>query len=154
MPKLSNLKDIESYLRQKIDEVLSDEVSKEVVKTESQQVKTVVYGNKEPSVYQRRKDNGGLSDIRNMVSIVKDGILEVKNITEVNPIKKSDGSYFNNAFPTDYGLAEIVEYGNKNGIIANPKRPFTQATKDDLEESKKHIEALKRGLKKRGVNSK
>jgi hypothetical protein len=164
MPEFKSLTELNKYLQKQIKDALNNEVS-EVVKSEEQKkVKTEVYDKynvvkgeqKEPYVYQRRGSSGGLSDKKNMknrVKNIKDGAeLSVENRTKgqdeniyiADLVEGGDGS-----FGLDYDYKS-----NRDGTQGQylQARPFQQRTVEALEQSGEHVEAMKKGLIRNGLD--
>lgn len=89
--------------------------------------------------YERRGTQGGLGDKSNMEAKVEGSTLTVKDIAPLD-----NGN-------TDWELDEIITYGYGNQSFP---RPFCSSVRERLEENRDHIEALKYGLRKHGINSK
>lgn len=140
------LKDIQL----KINESLKNEVGQAVKETMSSEIDNTVYSVYKPLEYERRHMNGGLSDMDNMeVELVKNGTITVTNNTPVNEDYSLHYS--------DNSLTEMIitgtEYdytGDGTGAYLEP-RDFIEETKKDLVKTNYHVEALKNGLKKRGL---
>ncbi len=143
-------------MKNKINDALVNECADTIKRTEQDNIINMVYDSFEPSDYYDRRGmyGGGLNDIDNMeATLTESGTLTVSNNTPFNPIERWDGGYYDNAFPDDYSLAYVVEHGN-NGLIPSPAKPFTKATVDELNKTKAHVEAMKRGLRKHGLTVK
>ena len=149
----TSLKQLEQYIQQKIDETLLDDVS-ETVKDELQSsVSDVVY-TKTPTEYIRRNlKNGSLGDKSTMNSeLISNGVLEVSPDADFNhPFASTHGGY--GAVDLDKSLAENIEfgYGSKTHWYDIP-RPFVEESKENLKKSKAHIESMRDGLIKRGLD--
>lgn len=145
-----------AQIKPKVDAALADEVANAVKKNEAESIEQQVYGVYKPKDYPRRGTKGGLGSKENMVAIVAGGVLTVTNET---PPASGDG------YTTDKQLDILVEYGDgysgnfydfgSNGggryLFA---RPFTLHTIESLRGNKDHVEALRAGLKQRGLNVK
>lgn len=145
MPKtFKNLKELMKSIQIEIDKSLSEDVSKKVKKVQLEHVKKDVYDKYEPTVYNRRKDNGGLSDIDNIEGkLIKSGLLSIEN-------KRKDEE-------TGRLVAPVVETGqgyNYDFPFNGKSRPFVKNTIQELEVTQEHVQALKEGLQKRGINTK
>ncbi len=160
MPTFNNINELRKYVQGQIDKSLMTDVSEVIKDTMVESIQKTVYDVQSKSVDRRRGSNGGLLDRNNIrAGLQSSGELRVWNETQVNPLRHNempgydvgDNSFFNNAFPRSYGLAEIIEYGNTKGIIQNESRPFMENTNDMLEKSGKHINALKKGLTKANI---
>jgi len=157
-PSFNNLDELEAYLLLKVKTAMEVTVAPEVKQLESQNVKDVVYNSYSPKVYDRREDNGGLSDVDNMHHEIFAGgntvVMSVDNETMSNP------DYMPN-FKDPFQIAGLVEYGNNNGYGEYDypyhedylkSRAFIEATKQDLENGKAK-EMFIKGLAKEGINS-
>lgn len=148
-----NFKALTKELQKRIDKSLKNEVFEEIRDVEQQNIKEHVYGVYQPKIYTRREDKNGLIDDKNIVGkLVKSGELEVTNITKPNP--DYDGT-------TDKNLPYLIENGhNAHGYRYDYlhdlpyvyPRPFTEKTEEELIRTKKHVKALKDGLKNNGLN--
>lgn len=148
MPNFKDFKSLESYLKKKIDNALENEVAETIKSTQQEVIQDVVYEAYTPKFYERRgRDGGGLGDIENMHSTVKDGVLTVTNLTEPNP------DYEHNLLKSQY-IDTAVEYGQRYDYFNPGARPFNETTIERLQNNKKHIEAIRRGLKRQGINTK
>lgn len=141
---------LEKEIRKLINETLDDDVATTVKDVNSQEVEKTVYSAGDPIIYQRRDarfGTGSLGDPNEMNHTVRNGVLKVTNDAE--PYYSDSENGLNN----NWSLAENIEwgYGDRENWYNQP-RPFTENTKEELLSSKKHIEAMKRGLKKRGVD--
>jgi hypothetical protein len=147
-------------IQKAINKALEEDVAEEIRDAEVAAIGRVVYdayGNKitkEPNDYVRRYDNGGLADRNNMKAEVSNGELSVWNITPANT-----------GYPPDYGedgylAGEIVLNGgpyhwpkgaNTFGDF-HPPRDFIAETYTTLRQTKWHVNGLKRGLQKQGID--
>ena len=150
-------------VKKRVEQTLKNEVFEEVRDVYQKHIDEDVYDVHSPTVYQRRDIGGGLIADENIIGDVNDFVLAVKDIAPLNTSISNSGkqkSY------SDTYLANIIENGLANTghaknlfnrdmssePWANP-RPFTQNTINDLKTNKQHIEALKEGLKKRGIKT-
>lgn len=139
-----NLNHLFHLMSKEIEKTLMDDVAKEVKKEEKKKIEREVYDKYEPTTYERKYDDGGLSDLENMeAKIIKKNTLSIQNIRRDEE---------NNRL-----VAPIVESGKGytydfkyNGI----SRPFTLKTAEELKKNGAHIRALKSGLIKRGFRVK
>lgn len=152
-----NLKELEKELYKRINTALDTDVTDTVKEVMSEHIQKDVYDKYKPVAYKRRGVHGGLADPENLnATLGGDGELFVQNIT------LGTGLYYNR-FAEQY-----MESVNKNEFItpiiesgmgydtwdeAFP-RPYVQNTHDDLEQNHYHTEALKRSLKKQGLEVK
>ena len=115
---------------------MTNEVADAVTENMAEAVHTSVYDAYSPQYYKRRMNNGGLSDVRNI------------DVTEIqNGIAVHDAASLDNG-RNDYNLDEIIVYGLGNQPF---ERDFYAETVERLQENQEHTEALKQGLKKRGI---
>ena len=148
MAKLTfdNLSALSKYLNEAIADALDNEVAEEVKRTESEVIDRVVYQDYAPSMYVRRA-NGGLGDTSNMEHEITDGYLVVRNLTPPNQ------DYRHNRLNSPY-IASAVEHGERYDFWSDSyPRPFTSETAKTLKVSKAHVQALRRGLKRKGINA-
>ena len=158
MPKFKGnnaLSDMQAWLEQNIQKVLLSSINVEnvLVETMIQAIWEVVYDAYEPEQYNRREDDGGLADRRNImitgIEIVDGAIrLTVENLTYGNDSLR--GSYITDTI--EEGIK--ANWDNSNGAWAEP-RPFIEETRKRLKENPTQlIEAVKDGLRKRGLKVK
>ena len=145
---------------QKINKALDDEVAEAVKQEEVETISEVVYGVYTPKIYRRRGDLGGMADIYNIDHTVHNGTLKVVNNTDPNP----GGTMNNDAVTVGKYLDQLIEYGHggsggfydfpKRGAAFMKPRPFTKETIKHLAQNKAHVDALRNGLKRRGLKVK
>ncbi len=115
---------------------MTNEVADAVTENMAEAIQTSVYDAYSPQYYNRRMNNGGLSDTHNMeVSEIQNGI----SVHNAAPLDNGRN---------DYNLNEIIVYGLGNQPF---ERDFYAETAERLQENQEHTEALKQGLKKRGI---
>lgn len=137
--QFNNLNSLFGYIEDSVKETLKEDVAETVKENMAEEIQANVYNAYSPLYYKRRGSQGGLGDKSNMEAKVDGSTLTVKNITPLDNGR------------TDWELDEIVCKGYGNMPFA---RDFCGGTKERLEENGDHIEALKYGLKKRGIDSK
>lgn len=148
-----NLKELEKELYKRINTALDTEVADTVKEVMTDHIVSDVYDVYEPVAYQRRYNNGGLLDANNIISTMGDnGELFVQNITLGYPTYFIPGinKHFISA-NADSFITPVIEYGKGYDVIDIVPRPFIQNTHDDLERNHYHTEAMKRSLKKQGL---
>ncbi|OZB98019.1 hypothetical protein [Paenibacillus sp. XY044] len=142
MPKAKDLKELENLIKAKISKSLQTSVAQVGRETMKEKIEDVVYAVYEPVLYERQKDDGGLTDDENILTtMVNDTTLSIeshrmdgdKNVSEV--IVSGDGYDF-----------EFPYYGRP--------RDFVEATKEELADTRGHVAALYVGLKKQGLDVK
>ena len=151
----NNLKDLESYIISKVNESLKTDVAP-VVKDELESSAIDMLSEYEPLVYPRRSssnslDSGGIADKQTMnAELVSSGILSVTPNAQRN---REFNEYPGWGYNTDESLAQnlIEGYGNKQ-YPWNQPRDFIQDSRENLISNKNHVESLKDGLRKRGLD--
>lgn len=169
MPTFSNIKDLEKYVQGQVKKtVKSPQVLSAFRQAMVDSVYTEVYDYYEPRVYERRYEDGGLSDARNMV--FTEHKLDRKTFTSnfENLTVGSDSEVYGH--PTDsmsgYFISELIEKGSDfqhnspsnsengwydpEGKWADP-RPFAKATAIKLDKTT-HNKILKNALE-HGINN-
>lgn len=139
MPQFNNLKELENYLKDKVQNAMRNEVAKTVIDTEKKHVQTDVYAVYTPTEYERTYQL--LSDESYVVKDIPDGI-SVKNIRHDEETGKM--------------IAPVLESGigyDWDSPINGVPRRFTENTVQDLSQSKDHIKALQNGLKRQGIDT-
>lgn len=147
-----NLKELEKELRKRIDIAMLTDVTQTVSEVMIDHIQQDVYDTYEPTVYNRRWDNGGLADPNNVVSSMEGNTLIVENYTLGNQyINGRNGDVSKNY---NKPIVNIIETGVGYDTRFNMKRPFIENTIYDLATNKYHVEALKQGLNKTGLEVK
>ena len=160
-------------LRPKINDALEHEVLDAVADAQRQTIYDVVYS-RPVKKYQRRMDEGGLSDMEhNLIydsSAIKYGVLYVENITPPNRFLNGvDGKMGYSSTPFDETITRLVEEGiyNSRGygydywpdakaapFIAGTRRAIKTGVTPGGYRVTTAVDALKAGLKRRGVSTK
>ena len=131
-----NINALFKHIEEQVQDTMTNEVVDTVKDNMAEAVQTSVYDAYSPEYYKRRMNNGGLSDTHNM------------EVTEIqNGISVHDAASLDNG-RNDYSLDDIIVYGLGNQPF---ERDFYAETADKLQENQEHTEALKQGLKKRGI---
>ena len=158
-----DLDDLFEEIENDIEDVMDQEVADKVRDVEQQMVYDVVYDAytaQDPYV-ERRNGNGGLADKDNMVAYIDRNGDEVElfvdNVARGNP----DADYTN----PNVDLDAIIEFGrlpDRLGLYTKNKtgtedqylraRPFISETINELERTLSYIDALRDGLKRRGLD--
>jgi hypothetical protein len=160
MPEFKNLTELNKYLNQQMRDVMNNEMAQMVKTKESESVEKNVYqaytpNNGEPFVYQRRRENGGLADTKNMMHQVKN----VANGVELSVENRTKGK------DDKFQLDTLIEYGdgtdgkeyeyksNRDGTADQylRARPFTERTEEAIAQSNEHVQIMRNGLKTRGI---
>jgi hypothetical protein len=154
MAAAKNFQQLFNQIQQKITRVLEDDSQGSVQgvarDTMRDMVYQEVYSPYDPVEYQRRMDDGGLSDVENMEAMVYDGdTLIITNVTIAdNPVQEGETGRF---------IAPVVESGRGyfyDFPYSGVPRPFVAKTREELERSGKHVKAMKQGLEKQGLKVK
>lgn len=155
MPKFKNLNDLEAYIKKNAMQVLarSSEIERVMSEVMVQAVVDVVYGHYSPSVYERRMDEGGLSDVRNYgitdfgINATGDVFITFENLTEGND--SMSGKYI-----TDTIVEGRKEDWNKTGEWSEPRDFIGEAARRLRDNPSELINAFKNGLQSKGFNIK
>ena len=141
-------------LMERLKEELRDiapAIAEEMKNIEQEVINEVVYNAYSPTYYERRCEDGGLSDKENMEHDIEETangfIISVKNITKGNDeYSEAEG------YTTGY-IADIIEegkgygYGLDNIIGA---RPFNEESQEEIDSTNRIENTIIRELKKRG----
>lgn len=133
-----NFKEIENYIRTQVSESLQDDVAKEVTQVMVEDGGTIdreVYQKYSPKSYQRTYELKDPSTIE--FKMIDDSTLSIGST-------RSDGNRY---------VAGVIESGKGYYTKALDEeigaRPFHEKTAEELERNKRHVEAMRKGLKKR-----
>ena len=132
-----NIKTLLKHIEKQVQDTMTNEVADAVKDNMAEAIQTSVYDVYSPQYYKRRMNNGGLSDTHNMeVSEIQNGIV----VYDAAPLDNGRN---------DYDLDDIIV----NGLGNQPfERDFYSEAVERLSENQEHTEALKQGLKKRGID--
>lgn len=132
-----NINPLLKHIEKQVQDTMTNEVADTVKDNMAEAVQTSVYDVYSPQYYNRRMNNGGLSDVHNMeVSEIQNGIA----VHDAAPLDNGR---------KDYNLDDIIV----NGLGNQPfERDFYSETVERLQKNQEHTEALKQGLKKRGID--
>ncbi len=133
----NNLNDLFRYIDQQTQDTMRNEVAETAKDSMSKTVNSAVYGAYQPEYYRRRGLNGGLADKDNYtVEDIQNGII----ITNNTPLDRGGN---------EPRLDDII----CNGLGRQPfPRDFYSETENELLRTQAHKEALKRGLRDRGID--
>jgi len=160
--KFKSLDELELYLQKNVMQIISKNASIEriLAETMSQAVFKYVYDAYEPTQYERREDDGGLADQKNMFITdfgIRDGsvFLTFENLTQgqtnQSPIygrsqDSLDGKYIGDTI--EFGIKD--NWYDSSGEWAMP-RPFAEETVKELNANPTELlDALRAALTKRG----
>ena len=151
--KISSLSQYCDMVQHCIDETLREEVFQFAQSVISKAIDDKVYSNYTPTYYERRGENGGLSDDRNIVYDHTTGKIDIMVIAEPNR------SVFNTPIRggNDTLLASWIEFGKVKNVFNNEDyewmhpRPFMKTAMDILRSNSRIESMLKKGMRKRGL---
>ena len=165
MSTAKSIQELSSLIKQKVSEAMKDEVFEKVRDVYQKHIDEDVYDAYSPISYIRRDVNGGLIADSNIVGEMSGESLKVKDIAPPNESIAESSNSFSPSSSTQlmqwieegaayHGDAKYIFDRDMSGEPwANP-RPATANTISDLQTNKQHKQALKAGLKARGINSK
>ncbi|MEC4565334.1 hypothetical protein L8C07_05205 [Paenibacillus sp. CMAA1739] len=140
MPTVNSFAELEKLLKQKIASSLQVDVANTVKTNMEQSIEENVYDVYTPTFYDRQRDQGGLTDERNMiVDMIGQDIVSIES-------HRMDGS-------KNVGL--VVETGQGYDFefaYSGRPRPFVEKTVEELHNTKAHVAALHRGLSRQGLD--
>lgn len=146
------LKDVQSD----IENVLTNEVLETVRDIEMEHVQDDVFSVYSPSIYERRSSSG-LDDRENVKGEVKNGVLTVRNDTPFNTDYGSKNRGIGLAYMIEEGgnSEHDYEYGFRSieAPYSRP-RPFISNSIEELDRTDAVEKALKKGLKRHGIDLK
>ena len=153
--KVKNLKELRKHIEKSINNSLENEVFEVVKETELKHIRENVLGVYSPEIYKRR-DSLGIDDPENIIfQAVKNGTLEVENITKFNPGYETENK--------GLGLVKLIEFGHESSgyfydypsseNFTQP-RPFIANTKKEIKKTKSHVKSLKIGLNRHKIKTK
>lgn len=142
----TDLKSLFRHLEKQATKVLINDVANVAKEEMSQTIKEEVYKSYSPTEYERREDDGGLSDVRNMVA-------KPEGNNEISIRNMTTGS------GDDYSqlIDQIIVYGQgytwEESEIYKMQpfpRDFYKMTAERLKGNQKHLTAFKAGMTKLG----
>lgn len=143
--KVNTTKDLDKLfaeLQKRINVAQTTDVAATVREEMIDQIEQEVYSVYDPKIYERKKDNGGLTDDDNIDSYMTNAT------TLVVESNRFDGS-------KNVGEVVVTGEGYNYGFPYNGvERDYVEATRDSLEATGSHVDALVRGLKRQGINVK
>lgn len=146
MPSFKNLKEFERFLQKQINNALQNEVKNEVEETMRDHIQKDVY-----EAYTPYSTDG--------VTPHYERTYELLRSIESNLVDNGVLSVENTRHEGDRDIVSVIEYGQgyQWGYVRNldeeiGARPFVENTRHELEQTNKHVEALKKGLKRQGID--
>ena len=126
-------------------------IAEEMKNIEQEVINEVVYDAYSPTYYERRYEDGGLSDKKNMEHDIEETangfIISVKNITKGNDEYSEAEGY------TDGYISDIIEEGKGYGYGLDDvigARPFNEVSQEVIDSTNKIENTIIRELKKKG----
>lgn len=157
--KISNTpSEFQEQLNDTLLDFLQTDFKDYVFETESEMVKKIVYSYRatDYAMHERRMDNGGLSDIRNMEAIVLHAAPGEGAVVYVNNTLPQELDY--NAHPLSE--AEAVETGDEDWNMSRTEankgpgpREFTKATLHQIASGNKTYSVFKEYFNKKGIET-
>ncbi len=145
MRTLSELSaELSRQLKPKIKQALAQDVAPVVKESIVQATRDTVYSYN-PAVYIRRHELDDISNIN--ATMIDDTTLHLRNDAPVNDFYP----HSNIGLPLDAQVVQGVGY-TWEGAFSQP-RDFYGAAADELERSQAHVEALKNGLSRNGIQT-
>lgn len=161
MANFTSLESLFDYIQDSVNEVLESDVTELVEDTMIDSIQTKVYNVYTPTVYNRRGEDGGLLDKRNISTVVSsNGQLTSTNVTIANSVIYR-GSYGKAYSSKNIGglLTPIIvsgigyDFQNSAKAYSQP-RNFITETKIQLSNGNKIKRTISTGLKKNGIKVK
>ena|SRR5690625_1813083 len=143
MATFDDLGKLFSHIKKQVSDTLNNEVKETTVNHLKINIEQEVYDKYEPSRYVRLRDQGGLLDDRNIFQeLVSPDTLSVRSI------RSDRGKDVANIIETGKGYTWDWTVGT-----LPPPRPFHYQTFEDLERTLSHVEAMRQGLRRRGIDA-
>ena len=141
-------------LMERLKEELKDitpAIAEEMKNIEQEVINEVVYNAYSPTYYERRYEDGGLSDKENMEHDIEETangfIISVKNITKGNDEYSEAEGY------TDGYIADIIEEGKGYGYGLDDvigARPFTEISQNVIDYTDRIDNVINKEFKRKG----
>lgn len=142
MPKAKDFKELDKFLKERLGKALEVNVAKTGRETMKEKIEDRVYGVYDPVLYDRQKDDGGLTDDENILTtMVNETTLSIES-------HRMDG---------DKNVSEVIVSGQGYDYdfpYNGRSRDFVEATKEELFDTNAHVAAMYSGLKKQGLDVK
>lgn len=132
-----NLDEVMSYLEKTINTAL-DEMADEAIAWVQDEIQQTVYATYAPKEYIRKGENGGLTDPQNIMTNVNDKQLTIASIRMDDGKNVSYTVHSGSGY--DYPVPERLLEG----------RPFITVLKEKMMRDKRHVNSMKKSLKRAG----
>lgn len=129
-------------LQMTVAQSLKSDVAKDLKKVMKEEIDKEVYQKYEPKVYIRDMDDGGLTDDKNIKTVMID-----KNTLMIESARYDGSTNVSRIVQTGEGYTINFPY---YGVPRN----FTETTHDRLKSSNEHVDVLKKSLQSKGINVK
>ena len=158
MPTFKNMKDLERHVNKLIKQSLETDVAEKVKDTMQSNIQKEVYdayesGSNSPEKYDRRYDDNGLGDRGNIdAKVDATNTLVVENVTRGADTGMLLAGLIEYGHNKGYGSYDYpwIPYGSRGNFMK--PRPFISETFNEIKRKNLHIQSLKQGLKKLGLN--
>lgn len=135
----NNLGGLAKYLDQIVKQSLVSDVGNKVKQVMQEHIIDDVYDAYTPSAYERT----GKLMREIQVNKISDGV-------EISPVREEDDVYIPAVIESGQGYTWV----NSEIYRTKQKRPFVENTKDEIIKNNIHVESLKKGLRKAGLDVK
>ena len=149
-----NLKELEKYIINNIPEKImqSRDVENLLKKEMHQAVYDIVYAFYEPKTYERRADNGGLSDMRTME--ITDAIVKGKTFTMIFQNLAEGNDTLDGELLTPTIINGIKDNWEREGVWSEPRDFVYETVNNIIANPKPLIDAVKKAFVKCGFKVK
>ena len=134
---MNSIEKILAEINSKIQNALENEVAETVIDTMQEVIQEDVYNTYQPEYYKRRYHDNGLIDRDNIHIDVAENSITLKNEAILT------------GGEADFKLDEAVVYGY--GGLPAP-RDFYSSCRERLNDTGRHVKALKKGLRRQGID--
>lgn len=155
MPKFNNYADLDAYLQNVVAKEMarSADVERIVAEAISQAVVDVVYGSYQPNQYDRRMDEDGLSDPRNIM--MTDFFVDSGNVSIIYENLTEGNDSMSGKFIADTIVEGIQgNWNNPNGVWSEPRDFMSEAIESLRQNPSELITAIKSALSAKGFQFK
>ena len=143
--------DIYNKLLKDIKNEIAPKIAEEMKNIEQEVIEEVVYNAYTPTYYERRYEDGGLSDKENMKETIvsKENNIEIK----VKNVTKGNSEYSDAEGYTAGYIDEIIETGQGYGYDLDSyigARPFTEISQNVIDYTDRIVKLFEEELRKKG----
>lgn len=149
MPTFKDMNSLMAYVQKMAMETLQSDVVPVVKEEYKKHIQSDVYDVYDPKRYDRR--NSLLDDNNILSEQVDQNTISITDIAEPNTsVKGTD----NSGKQLMWWIEEGLIYPLAGGGVWSEARPATANTVEDLKSTEKHVQAMKQGLRKKGIMTK